>query len=128
MLRSARAFVFLWTLALPAAAQIPLPTEAPPVDGVTLFKNQCGTCHVLSAAEPPRQGPPLGGVVGRKAGSVPGFKYSAGFAQADWVWDPPHLDTWLTNPQAMIKGAVMLYKQSDPAKRKLIIDWLQEQK
>ena len=111
-----------------ARAQIPLPTEAPPPDGATLFKNQCGTCHVLGADEPKRQGPPLGGVVGRKAGSVAGFKYSAGFADADWVWDETHLDAWLTKPQAVIKGAVMLYSQNDPAKRKLIIDWLKEQK
>jgi cytochrome c len=98
------------------------------MDGAALFQNQCGTCHVLNANEPPRQGPPLGGVVGRRAGSAPGFRYSAGFAQADFTWDEAHLDAWLAKPQAVIKGAVMLYSQADPAKRRLIIEWLREQK
>ncbi len=109
-----------------ARAQLTLPEEAPP-DGATLFAAQCGTCHTLNPADPPRQGPNLAHVYGRKAGSMAGFHYSAGFAAADWVWDAPHLDAWLTNPQAVIKTAVMAYRQSDAAKRKLIIDWLKEQ-
>ena len=74
-----------------------------------------------------RQGPPLGGVIGRPAGSVPGFKYSEGFATAHFTWDDDHLDAWLTNPQAVIPTAVMAYRQANPAIRKSIIDWLKEQ-
>jgi cytochrome c len=108
-----------------AQFSVPGPAAAPSPDA--LFRNQCGTCHTLSAAEPLRQGPPLGGVFGRKAGSVVGFKYSAGFAKADFTWDAQHLDAWLTHPQAVIPGAVMGYRQANPATRKAIIDWLKEQ-
>ena len=112
----------------PAAhAQFAIPAPSPPPDGATLFQNQCGTCHTLSANEPIRQGPPLGGVFGRPAGSVTGFKYSAGFATAGFTWDAPHLDAWLTNPQTVIPGAVMAYRQANPATRKQIIDWLKDQ-
>ncbi len=52
--------------------------------------------------------------------------HSAGFAGADFVWDAPHLEVWLTNPQAMIKGTVMTYRQADPSVRQTIIDWLKE--
>jgi cytochrome c len=114
-------------LAPAARAQFPLPTQSTVPDGATLFQNQCGTCHTLAANEPIRQGPPLGGVFGRPAGSVVGFKYSAGFATAGFTWDAPHLDAWLTNPQAVIPGAVMAYRQANPATRKQIIDWLKEQ-
>ncbi len=107
-----------------AVAQLPLPATPPP-DGATLFKRQCATCHTLSATEPPRQGPSLAGVVGRKAGSVAGFKYSAGFGKADWSWDADRLDAWLTNPQAMIPGTIMVYRQANPATRKLIVAYLQ---
>ena len=69
-----------------AYAQMPLPAAKPP-DGATLFKQQCATCHTTSASEPARQGPTLAKVVGRKAGTADGFKYSAGFAKADLVWD-----------------------------------------
>ena len=51
-------------------------TEAP--DGAKLFARQCGTCHSLVAGEA-RQGPNLASVYGRKAGTVPNFKYSPGF-------------------------------------------------
>jgi cytochrome c len=114
-------------LTLPAHAQFALPAPSPPPDGATLFQNQCGTCHTISPTEPIRQGPPLGGVFGRAAGSVPDFKYSAGFATANFTWDAQHLDAWLTNPQAVIPGAVMVYRQANPATRKQIIDWLKDQ-
>ncbi len=122
----AAAFVLLFAPVLPARAQMPIPTAAPPT-GAALFRNQCATCHTLDPSLPPRQGPTLAGVIGRRAGSVPGFHYSPGFAHADWTWDAARLDRWITNPQAMIPGAVMPYRQADPAIRHLIIQYLQEQ-
>lgn len=114
-------------LAAPAAlAQFQVPAVTPP-DGASLFRTQCGTCHSLDPADPPRQGPLLKGVYGRRAGSMPGFHYSAGFAHADFTWDAAHLDRWLTDPQGVIPGAVMLYRQSDPAVRSRIIGYLKEQ-
>ncbi len=104
----------------------PPPPPAAPTPQA-LFLSQCGTCHTLSADEPVRQGPPLGGVFGRKAGSVAGFKYSAGFSNADFTWDAERLDAWLTRPQDVIPGAVMVYRQANPAIRHSIIDWLKEQ-
>ncbi len=109
-----------------ARAQFPLPAPGAGPDAATLFRNQCGTCHTLSANEPMRQGPPLGGVFGRPAGSVAGFSYSSGFAAAHFTWDAARLDAWLANPQAVIPGAVMAYRQANPATRQQIIDWLKE--
>ncbi len=107
-----------------ARAQLTLPTAAP-VDGATLFQRQCGTCHTLDAALPQRQGPTLAGVIGRRAGSVPGFPYSAGFAQAGWIWDADNLDPWLANATSMVPGTVMIYRQSNPAIRRQIITYLE---
>jgi hypothetical protein len=64
---------------------------------------------------------------GRKAGSVPQFKYSSGFASTDLVWDDAHLDAYLTNPQAVIPGSMMPYKQAKPPVRQAIIAYLKEQ-
>jgi cytochrome c len=108
-----------------ATAQMPLP-EARPPDGPTLFKQQCATCHTNNLTDPVRQGPSLFGVIGRRAGSVDGFHYSAGFAKADFVWDDAKLDAWITNPQAMIPGAVMAYQQAKPETRVAIIAYLKE--
>ena len=90
------------------------------------FKKSCGTCHVAEADAPPRQGPNLFNVVGRAAGGVPGFKYSPDFVTGGTgiVWDEATLDRWLTDPQAVIPGAIMPYKQADPDKRQLVIEYL----
>lgn len=96
-------------------------------DGAALFKAQCATCHTLNPAEPPRQGPTLAGIYGRKPGTEPGFKYSPGFKDVHFVWDEQHLDAYLANPQAVIPGAVMPYRQSKKQVRQAIIAYLKEQ-
>ncbi len=106
-------------------AQIPLPAAKPP-DGATLFKQQCATCHTVNQTDPARQGPSLFKIVGRRAGSVEGFKYSTGFAKADFVWDDAKLDAWTANPQEMIPGSMMAYRQAKPEVRAAIIAYLKE--
>jgi cytochrome c len=108
-----------------ASGQMPLPTAKPP-DGAVLFKQQCATCHATNASDPPRQGPTLFNIVGRKAGTAEGFHYSAGFANAKFQWDEQKLDEWLVNPQAMIPGAVMPYRQAKPELRMAIVGYLKE--
>ena len=108
-------------------AQPLLPAAVTPTGG-DLFKQQCATCHALNTADPPRQGPVLAGVYGRKPGSLAGFHYSPGYANVDFIWDEEHLDTYLADPQALIPGAIMLYKQKNAAVRKAIISFLKEQK
>ena len=108
-----------------AGAQMPLPAAKPP-DGATLFKQQCATCHTTNLSEPVRQGPSLFKIVGRQAGKFDGFRYSAGFAKADFTWDEARLDAWLTNPQEVIPGSVMAYRQPKPETRTTIIAYLKE--
>jgi cytochrome c len=108
-----------------AGAQMPLPA-AKPADGATLFKQQCATCHTTNLSAPIRQGPSLFGIVGKPAGKAEGFHYSAGFAKADFVWDDAKLDAWLTNPQDIIPGAIMAYRQAKPETRAAVIAYLKE--
>jgi len=108
-----------------AVAQMPLPTAKPP-DGATLFKQQCATCHTTNLSDPIRQGPSLFGIVGRRAGTADGFHYSAGFGKADFVWDDTRLDAWMTNPQEVLPGSVMAYRQAKPEIRAAIIAYLKE--
>lgn len=104
---------------------MPLPA-AKPLDGPALFKQQCSTCHTIDSSEPLRQGPPLGKIVGRPAGKASDFHYSPGFAKADFVWDEARLDAWLDNPQQVIPGTVMAYRQAKPETRAAIIAYLKE--
>ena len=108
-----------------AGAQLtPPPAKSP--DGAVLFKQQCATCHTTNASDPPRQGPTLFNIVGREAGTAAGFRYSAGFANAKFQWDEQKLDEWLVDPQAMIPGAIMPYKQAKAELRIAIVSYLKE--
>jgi cytochrome c len=108
-----------------AVAQMPLPSAKPP-DGTTLFKQQCATCHTTNLSDPVRQGPSLFKIVGRPAGKADGFRYSTGFTEANFVWDDTKLDAYLTNPQAMVPGSNMAYRQPKAETRATIIAYLKE--
>jgi cytochrome c len=108
-----------------AGAQMPLPAAKPP-DGTTLFKQQCATCHTTNLSDPTRQGPSLFKIVGKPAGKADGFRYSAGFAEANFVWDDARLDAYLANPQAMVPGSNMAYRQPRAETRTAIIAYLKE--
>jgi cytochrome c len=119
------AFCSAMLVAGAALAQMPLP-EAKPPDGPTLFRQQCATCHTSNLTDAVRQGPSLFGIVGRRAGAVDDFHYSAGFAKADFSWDDARLDAWISNPQQVIPGSVMAYRQARPEVRAAIIAYLKE--
>jgi cytochrome c len=90
---------------------------ADPAAGEKIFKAQCGICHAVVAGQN-RIGPTLFGVVGRPAGSVPGFNYTADHKKLGVTWDPATLDKYLTNPRAMVPDTSMVYAGlKDDAKR-----------
>ena len=92
--------------------------------GRRLFVNACGVCHAAEPGAAPRQGPNLHGVFGRKAASVEGFKYSEALRTSGFIWDEATLDTWITDAQAARPGTIMLYRQANPERRQLVIDYL----
>jgi cytochrome c2 len=82
--------------------------DADPDAGARVFKAQCSTCHAATAGRN-LIGPSLAGVMGRKAGAVPGFHYSAATTTANFTWDAEHLDPYLANPKAVMPGTSMAY-------------------
>src|SRR6476620_1940015 len=108
-----------------AVAQMPLPAAKSP-DVTTLFKQQCATCHTTNLSDPARQGPPLFKIVGRPAGKADGFRYSAGFTEANFVWDDARLDAYLANPQALVPCSIMAYRHPKAETRASIIAYLKE--
>jgi cytochrome c len=112
-------------LLLPFVAAFSGRASADPLQGETAFTRECGTCHVISPTPSPRQGPNLYGVVGRQAGKLKGFAYSKALAKAQFTWRRDKLDTWLTDSAKLVPGSVMPYRQTDPALRAAIIDYLE---
>nr|WP_294564999.1 c-type cytochrome [uncultured Rhodopila sp.] len=70
----------------------------------------CAACH---ETEPERVGPPLAGIVGRKAGSLPGFAYSNPMKRAGFVWDTAHLVDFVQDPQSVVSGTRMAFSGLD---------------
>ena len=52
-------------------------------------------------------GPLLIGVVGRKAGAVPGYNYSAAMKSSGLTWDEATLDSFLATPMKKVPGTSM---------------------
>jgi cytochrome c len=98
---------------------------ANPAAGQQIFKAQCGICHAVVAGQN-GIGPTLFGVVGRPAGGVPGFEYTADHKKLGVTWDADTLDKYLTNPRAMVPDTTMIYPGlKDDAKRADLIAYLE---
>ncbi|MGY4500228.1 cytochrome c [Bradyrhizobium sp. GM24.11] len=91
--------------------------------GQTLYKG-CADCHSIAENG---VGPMHKGVVGRKAGTVPGYDYSPDLKSSGIVWTEENLDKWLTGPQAMVPETKMFFDVPDAQDRADIIAFLKEQ-
>ena len=98
------------TLAALAVA-LPLHTALAAGDaaaGAAIVKTKCGICHSVVAGQN-RVGPSLFGVVGRKAGTEPGYNYSTANKTSGKTWDEATLDVYLTNPRGLVPGTKMAF-------------------
>lgn len=85
---------------------------------------QCAGCHKLQENS---TGPMHCGVVGRPAGSAPGFEYSDAMKTSGIVWDPQKLDEFLTSPIAYVLGTKMGFAGfQNPTDRADVIAYLQQ--
>lgn len=75
--------------------------------GKKVFR-KCQACHVVEKGKN-RVGPSLYGVIGRKAGSVDGFKYSDAMSSYGEVWTEEALDNYLQSPRDVVKGTKMAF-------------------
>jgi cytochrome c len=85
--------------------------------------SQCAVCHSIDGSN--GTGPTLQRLIGRRSGTVPGFRYSRAMKSAAIVWDEAILDRYLTNPQELVPGNIMPFAGvADAAQRAEIIAYL----
>jgi cytochrome c len=101
-------FLSMATLAACVAAPWVAMAAGDATVGQAIFHSKCALCHSVAAGQN-RVGPSLFGVVGRKAGSVPGFNYSEANKNSGKTWDEATLDNYLTNPKAAVPGTKMIF-------------------
>ncbi len=73
--------------------------------GETVFQ-RCTICHSLAAGDN-GIGPSLHGIVGSKAGTVPGYNFSKAMASSGIVWDDVALKKFLADPETAMPGTKM---------------------
>jgi cytochrome c len=85
--------------------------------------NQCAVCHSVDGTN--GTGPTLKGIIGRKSGTVPGFRYSRAMKNAAITWDEGSIDRYLSNPQDVVPGNIMPFSGvPDAAQRASLIAYL----
>lgn len=85
---------------------------------------RCMACHTVDPGVN-RLGPSLAGVIGRSAGTVPGFAYSPAMKNSRIRWDARSLDAYLAKPMAKVPGTKMAFAGlPNPADRANLIAYL----
>lgn len=109
-----------------ACATVQQPRDRPGLTGRAevgqrLYQAQCLECHAIDHH---RIGPLHQGVVGRLAGSAPGYDYSTGLKRSTIRWTPQTLDRWLADPDAYVPNQQMDFKVEDAQERADLIAYL----
>jgi len=92
---------------------------------------KCKACHQVGDGAKNGVGPTLNGIIGRKAGTVEGFKYSAAMtaagAEQNLVWTVENIDKYLENPRDFIKNNKMAFVGlKKPEERADVIEYLKK--
>ena len=94
-----------------------------PLRGEQIY-GRCLACHALASD---RVGPRHCGLLGRRAGTVPGFVYSKAMKNSGLVWNEKTLDRFLSKPLRLVPGSAMTYDGvSDPQERSDLIAYLKQ--
>jgi len=76
--------------------------------GAKVF-TKCKACHQIGEGAKNAVGPVLNGVVGRPAGSYPGYSYSEANKTSGITWDEATLKVYLKNPREKVPGTKMIF-------------------
>ncbi len=88
----------------------------------------CKACHQIGPNAHNAVGPVLSGVVGRKAGTYPGYSYSEANKNSGLTWDVATLQKYLAGPQKLVPGTKMIYPgfPNNPEKSNNVIAYLSQ--
>ncbi|WP_210496982.1 c-type cytochrome [Microvirga antarctica] len=69
----------------------------------------CKACHQIGDGATNAIGPSLNGVIGRKAGTFPGYSYSTANQSSGLTWDEATFRDYIKAPAAKVPGTKMTY-------------------
>jgi cytochrome c len=86
---------------------------------------QCMSCHKIDKSGKSGIGPNLYKVIGRRAGTLTGFRYSPAMVASGRVWTEEALDAYLISPAKALPGGRMPYAGlRNPADRANVIAYI----
>jgi cytochrome c len=100
-----RGFVFVALLAVAGSGEVRAQDAAA---GEKVF-GVCKACHQIGETAKNGVGPQLNGIIGRKAGTVSGYNYTAANKDSGITWDEATFREYIKNPKAKIPGTKMIY-------------------
>ena len=110
------------TAQTPAAGAVPRvwtsPVAGDVLRGAALYQTSCTACHAIDSN---KVGPAHRGVVGRRVGSLPGYRYSDELARSRLRWTPQTLNLWLEDPEGLVAGQRMGFQVESAQQR---ADWI----
>ena len=69
----------------------------------------CRACHQVGETAKNAVGPVLNGLIGRPAGTFPGYSYSEANKNSGLTWDEATFRDYIKDPRAKIPGTKMIY-------------------
>ena len=100
-----RGFILVAVLAVAGAGEVRAQDASA---GEKVF-GVCKMCHQIGEGAKNAVGPVLNGVIGRKAGSVAGYSYSAANKDSGITWDEATFREYIKDPKAKVPGTKMIY-------------------
>ena len=89
--------------------------------GAALYQTSCTACHAIDSNQ---VGPAHRGVLGRRVGSLPGYRYSDELARSRLRWTPQTLNLWLEDPEELVAGQRMGFQVDSAQERADLIAFL----
>ena len=89
--------------------------------GAALYQARCTACHAVDSN---KIGPAHRGVMGRRVGSLPGYRYSEELARSRLRWTPQTLNAWLEDPEELVAGQRMGFQVESAQERADLIAYL----
>lgn len=89
--------------------------------------SKCRPCHMVGETAKNGVGPMLNGVIGRPAGTVAGYNYSAANKGSGLTWDDATFLEYIAAPAAKIKGTKMAFSGiKDPKEAANLLAFLKQ--
>lgn len=105
-----------------AAAHVPSAhADGDAAAGKALYAARCAACHSLQFNS---VGPTHKDLIGRRAGTAPGYGYSPALKGSTVVWGGDTLSRWLADPEKFIPGQRMFISIPDAQERADIVAYL----